>query len=1208
MEQCASAASLLASVREQERQFEMLSRALEEERRSCAGTLPRPLPVTQNGRVPCDADIERLTLNEGYVNGTHHFRMEPGQLMQEAYAEGDPQESSPMVSMEATDTTGMKMSKPTITRTVMPSVSDNMSLDGGSVIGGYGTTPMNYRQAPGGPDYPTYTVPRNYHYGPPGGGYEDYRGGPPPADAYASLSRGARMDDRYRPVHPDGYRTLDPNYRAASRNQLDTYAAQPQVGRMGSALELSGMTRFVPEHYGLEDDQHSMGYPDEPDYGMGPSMHYSTVPRNQNVYTPQGPPRRTGSYEGILDSGGDMYYCGGGAPLAYGERGSMASLDSTLRKGPGPGGWRQPELPEVIAMLNYRLDPVKSNAAAFLQHLTFKNDKMKTEVRRMKGIPALVSMLDNPSKEVHHAACGALKNISYGRDAENKIAIKNCDGVPALVRLLRKTRDQDLTDTITVKMEIVDHALHALSDEVMVPRSGWERSINGAGGGEENCKPRHLEWETALTNTAGCLRNVSSERSEARRKLRECTGLVDSLMYIVQSQIDCKDVDNKLIENSMCLLRNLSYHVHQEIPGYERYQEALPINQGPAPSSQKGGCFSSRKGKVKMEIVDHALHALSDEVMVPRSGWERSINGAGGGEENCKPRHLEWETALTNTAGCLRNVSSERSEARRKLRECTGLVDSLMYIVQSQIDCKDVDNKLIENSMCLLRNLSYHVHQEIPGYERYQEALPINQGPAPSSQKGGCFSSRKGKDAHIFLEFLPRLAGSVSTVPASDRNVSSERSEARRKLRECTGLVDSLMYIVQSQIDCKDVDNKDDDGASDMIDIPKRTTAAKGYELLFQPEVVRIYTSLLKESQNPTVLEASAGAVQNLCAGRWTYGRYIRALLRQEKGLPMMTELLAHSNDRVVRAMSGALRNLAIDARNRDLLGKHSVPHLVANLPGGGQSQPVRALSEETVVSILGTLHEVLGSSLEAAKTLRASQGIERLEIPGYERYQEALPINQGPAPSSQKGGCFSSRKGKGRQDDDGASDMIDIPKRTTAAKGYELLFQPDGGGVSYTSLLKESQNPTVLEASAGAVQNLCAGRWTYGRYIRALLRQEKGLPMMTELLAHSNDRVCAPCKHSVPHLVANLPGGGQSQPVRALSEETVVSILGTLHEVRGAGLVLQTVWGYKELRRTLEKDGWKKTDFMVNLNPPSSNARANGSGLNVQACLENNF
>ncbi|XP_036956978.1 catenin delta-1 isoform X2 [Acanthopagrus latus] len=855
MEQCASTASLLASVREQERQFEMLSRALEEERRSCAGTLPRPLPNMQNGRLPCDADIERLTLNEGYINGSHHFRMEPGQVLQESYTvEEDPQESPPVVSLETSDdgttrrteTTVKKVVKTTTTRTVIPSVSDTLSLDGGGSVTGMGgyPAPMVYRQAPPGGmpmDYPTHTVPRNYHYGPPGA-YDDYRPGPP-SETYASLNRGARMDDRYRPVHPDGYRTLDPSYRAHSRNQLDPYAAQPQVVRMGSALELSAIPRFVAEPYGLEDDQRSMGY-DEPDYGLGHPMHYSTVPRNLHAF-PHGPPRRAGSYEGTLDgdmSGpGDMYYWGGGAPLAQGERGSMASLDSTLRKGPGPSGWRQPELPEVIAMLNYRLDPVRSNAAAYLQHLTYKNDKVKSDVRRLKGIPALVSMLDIPNKEVHYAACGALKNISFGKDPDNKIAIKNCDGVPALVRLLRKTRDQDLTDTIT-----------------------------------------------------GTLWNLSSHDS------------------------------------------------------------------------------------VKMEIVDHALHALSDEVMVPHSGWERGSNGAGGGEENCKPRHLEWETALTNTAGCLRNVSSERSEARRKLRECTGLVDSLMYIVQSQIDCKDVDNKLIENSVCLLRNLSYQVHREIPGCERYQEAPPINQGPAPSSQKGGCFSSRKSKG------------------------------------------------------------RKDEDPAADMIDIPKRTTPAKGYELLYQPEVVRIYTSLLKESKNPTVLEASAGAVQNLCAGRWTYGRYIRALLRQEKGLPMMTELLAHGNDRVVRAMSGALRNLAIDARNKDLLGKHAVPHLVANLPGGGQSQPVRALSEETVVSVLSTLHEVLGSSLDAAKTLRASQGIERL-----------------------------------------------------------VLINKDGN------------------------------------------RSER--------------------------------------------------------EVRGAGLVLQTVWGYKELRRLLEKDGWKKTDFMVNLNPPSTSTRANG-------------
>uniref|UniRef100_A0A8D3D9B0 Catenin delta-1-like n=1 Tax=Scophthalmus maximus TaxID=52904 RepID=A0A8D3D9B0_SCOMX len=795
---------------------------------------------SQNGRLG-DADIERLKLTDSYMNGTQvcvlYYRMvDPAHgALDESYTpDDDSQEVHSVFSEEGTtrrlDTSLPQMKKP-ISRTVLP--SDSMSIDGSlsvSGMGGYSATlDRPYRQAVAG-DYPTATVPRNYHYGPVGG-YVDYRDGPP-SEAYTSLSRGSHMDDRYR--------TLDSGYRAPSRQQLDHYVAQPQVSRgmraLGSALEM----RYGQGHYGLEDDQRSVGYDD---YGMGPPpMHpggYGTMPR-----LGPGPVgvdrRRLRSCEDTLD--GDM---GGADPYAWGipmtmERGSMASLDSTLRKAP-PSSWRQPELPEVIAMLNYRLDPVKTNAAAFLQHLTFKNDKVKSEVRRLKGIPSLVSMLDHPSKDVHHSACGALKNISYGRDQDNKIAIKNCDGVPALVRLLRKTRDQDLTDTIT-----------------------------------------------------GTLWNLSSHDS------------------------------------------------------------------------------------VKMEIVDHALHALADEVIVPHSGWERGSNG---GEESCKPRHLEWETALTNTAGCLRNVSSERSEARRKLRECTGLVDSLMYVVQSQINRKDVDNKLVENSVCLLRNLSYQVHREVPGCERYAEAAPLNQGPAPAN-KGGCFGSRKGK-----------------------------------------GKKDG------------------DDGSGDQVDIPKRTTPAKGYEMLFQPEVVRVYTSLLRESKNPSVLEAAAGAIQNLCAGRWTYGRYIRATVRLEKGLPMMAELLAHGNDRVVRAMSGALRNLAIDNRNCQLLGLHAVPHLVANLPGG-QSQSGRTLSEETVVSVLSTLTEVLGNSLEAAKTLRASQGIERL-----------------------------------------------------------VLINKDG---------------------------------------------------------KRSDR-----------------------------------------EVRGAGQVLQLVWAHKELRRPLEKDGWKKTDFMVNPNTSTTNgpsSRANGA------------
>nr|XP_048282252.1 catenin delta-1 isoform X8 [Myodes glareolus] len=799
-----STASILASVKEQEAQFEKLTRALEEERRHVSAQLERvrvsPQDANtlmangtltrrhQNGRFMGDADLERQKFSDLKLNGPQDHNhllystiprmQEPGQIV-ETYTEEDPEGAMSVVSVETSDdgttrrteTTVKKVVKTVTTRTVqpVPMGPDGLPVDA-SVSNSYiQTLGRDFRKNGNGGPGPyvgqagTATLPRNFHYPPDGYGrhYEDgYPGG---SDNYGSLSRVTRIEERYRPSME--------GYRAPSRQ--DVYGPQPQVRVGGSSVDLH---RFHPEPYGLEDDQRSMGY-DDLDYGM--MSDYGTARRTG---TPSDPRRRLRSYEDMIgeEVPPDQYYW---APLAQHERGSLASLDS-LRKGmPPPSNWRQPELPEVIAMLGFRLDAVKSNAAAYLQHLCYRNDKVKTDVRKLKGIPVLVGLLDHPKKEVHLGACGALKNISFGRDQDNKIAIKNCDGVPALVRLLRKARDMDLTEVIT-----------------------------------------------------GTLWNLSSHDS------------------------------------------------------------------------------------IKMEIVDHALHALTDEVIIPHSGWEREPN------EDCKPRHIEWESVLTNTAGCLRNVSSERSEARRKLRECDGLVDALIFIVQAEIGQKDSDSKLVENCVCLLRNLSYQVHREIPQAERYQEALPSvanNTGPHAAS----CFGAKKGKD-----EWFSR--GKKPT----------------------------------------------EDPANDTVDFPKRTSPARGYELLFQPEVVRIYISLLKESKTPAILEASAGAIQNLCAGRWTYGRYIRSALRQEKALSAIADLLTSEHERVVKAASGALRNLAVDARNKELIGKHAIPNLVKNLPGGQQNSSWN-FSEDTVVSILNTINEVIAENLEAAKKLRETQGIEKLVL-----------------------------------------------------------------------------------------------------------------------------------------------------------------------------------------------------------------------------------
>lgn len=71
-----------------------------------------------------------------------------------------------------------------------------------------------------------------------------------------------------------------------------------------------------------------------------------------------------------------------------------------------------------------------------------------------------------------------------------------------------------------------------------------------------------------------------------------------------------------------------------------------------------------------------------------------------------------------------------------------------------------------------------------------------------------------------------------------------------------------------------------------------RTEPVRGMELLWQPEVVQSYLSLLQSCSNPETLEAAAGALQNLAACYWQPSIEIRAAVRKEKGLPILVELL----------------------------------------------------------------------------------------------------------------------------------------------------------------------------------------------------------------------------------------------------------------------------------------------------------------------------
>lgn len=72
------------------------------------------------------------------------------------------------------------------------------------------------------------------------------------------------------------------------------------------------------------------------------------------------------------------------------------------------------------------------------------------QVCHLGGIQHLVDLLDHKLTEVQKSACGALRNLVYGKATDNnKVALRNCGGVPALLRLLRKTTDNEVRELVT---------------------------------------------------------------------------------------------------------------------------------------------------------------------------------------------------------------------------------------------------------------------------------------------------------------------------------------------------------------------------------------------------------------------------------------------------------------------------------------------------------------------------------------------------------------------------------------------------------------------------------------------------------------------------------------------------------------------------------------------------------------------------------------
>ncbi|XP_069469862.1 catenin delta-2 isoform X5 [Ambystoma mexicanum] len=585
--------------------------------------------------------------------------------------------------------------------------------------------------------------------------------------------------DPLQPAHPGAYRTSTETVPDFDPMSLIFKSVVPDfsVGEL-RAPSSPGVDSVPLQRTGSQHGtQNATGTFQRGSYAAGPTANYAD-------------PYRTLQYCPSVES---PYSKSGPAIPPEGTLARSPSIDS-IQKDPSmffhgtfqrEFGWRDPELPEVIQMLQHQFPSVQSNAAAYLQHLCFGDNKIKAEIRRQGGIQLLVDLLDHRMTEVHRSACGALRNLVYGKaNDDNKITLKNCGGIPALVRLLRKATDLEIRELVT-----------------------------------------------------GVLWNLSS-----------CDAL-------------------------------------------------------------------------KMPIIQDALVVLTNAVIIPHSGWENSPL------QDDRKIQLHSSQVLRNATGCLRNVSSAGEEARRRMRECDGLTDALLYVIQAALGSSEIDSKTVENCVCILRNLSYRLAAETSQVQQMGtdelDGLLCGDANGKDAESSGCWGKKKKK-------------------------------------------------------------KKSQDQWDGVGPLPDCAEPPKGIQMLWHPSIVKPYLTLLSECSNPDTLEGAAGALQNLAAGSWkvrNWSVYIRAAVRKEKGLPILVELLRIDNDRVVCAVATALRNMALDVRNKELIGKYAMRDLVHRLPGGNNSNnsASKAMSDDTVTAICCTLHEVITKNMENAKALRDAGGIEKL-------------------------------------------------------------------------------------------------------------------------------------------------------------------------------------------------------------------------------------
>ncbi|KAJ8370402.1 hypothetical protein SKAU_G00104300 [Synaphobranchus kaupii] len=270
----------------------------------------------------------------------------------------------------------------------------------------------------------------------------------------------------------------------------------------------------------------------------------------------------------------------------------------------GGGSITDITMKEAVEYLSNQQETYQFHGASFIQHSTFKEDSAKEEVFQLNGIPTLVNLLQSSNTQIQQTAAAALRNVVF-RHAGNKLEVEQCGGITAALALLRDTDSSEtqkqlsgllwnLSSADNLKPELIKSAMPVLTESIVVPFTCWS----------DNSITNNVDPEV-FYNATGCLRNLSSANVAERQAMRNCRGLIDSLVSYIQSCVAEEIPDDKSVENCTCILHNLTYQLEEEAPEYLKINALSqpPARSTAAKKSSPISCFSPKSAKLEQRNV-----------------------------------------------------------------------------------------------------------------------------------------------------------------------------------------------------------------------------------------------------------------------------------------------------------------------------------------------------------------------------------------------------------------------------------------------------------------------------------------------------------------------------------------------------------------------------------------------------------------------------